>query len=375
MNDPDYWLRYRKADLVAQIAAEEAMGRTTGLLHAAKRMVAHLEEREADMDPKKDYAISIKSYDSTPETVSVAMCDQCLTPHPKAFCPKRITADKENALGKKKKDEKAVDVFWESLRLLRSDVDGLTARMAQRENAHRNLHASLEATDREVYGLRDFVHRANTEANKRLDDLEDKVTILDSSRICEVQRLNNIVLRVEQLEKTVADLTGRMGAREDAAHNLVEALDDVNKNLDTTDECVNVLKDTVATLADCVENLNRAQESTTATLKTQHHLTQRLHKRVSALEDRRDAPRYEMPKDCHCGHMEHPGQRCLYRRELPGETYECPCDDSPPTDESLTDRIAAAISVLTVLRRDVLKTSKHQPNTSQSSSSPAGSSP
>lgn len=54
-----------------------------------------------------------------------------------------------------------------------------------------------------------------------------------------------------------------------------------------------------------------------------------------------DAPRYEMPKDCHCGHMKHPGQRCLYRRELPGEIYECPCDDSPPTDESLTDRIAA----------------------------------
>lgn len=182
-----------------------------------------------------------------PETVSVAMCDQCLTPHPKAFCPKKITADKENTLGKKKDD----------LRDLRADHDL----------------------------MRDFIHRQNVVLNRRLDTLEDKV----------------------------ADLTGRMGAREDAAHNLVEALDDVNQNLDTTDaevasfkvlitdfiesfaqtddkldttdECVNVLKDTVAKLADCVENLNRAQESTTSILKTQHHLVQRLKKRLDQQHD------------------------------------------------------------------------------------------
>ena len=45
----DQWLRYRISDLKAQIAAEEAIGRNSGLLHAAQRMVKHL-ERQMDMD-------------------------------------------------------------------------------------------------------------------------------------------------------------------------------------------------------------------------------------------------------------------------------------------------------------------------------------
>lgn len=216
--DPDYWMRYRKADLVAQIAAEEALGRNTGLLHAAKRMVAHLEGQTNMQDYPKPEPITIKSYDTT-ETTVCANPDCRPWVHPAYLCPKRITADKENTLGKNKDDDWDKLSEWDRMR---QEIADLGERLTQRENAHRNLHASLEATDREVYGLRadhdlmrNFVHRQNVEANKRLDDL-----------------------------------TGRMGAREDAAHSLVEALDDVNKNLNTTDECVNVLSSRVYTLED-----------------------------------------------------------------------------------------------------------------------------
>lgn len=38
------WLIYRRADLNAAIAHEQALGRNTGLLHAARRAVALLDE-------------------------------------------------------------------------------------------------------------------------------------------------------------------------------------------------------------------------------------------------------------------------------------------------------------------------------------------
>lgn len=52
--DRDYWLRYRLADLRAQIAAEEALGRNTGLLRAAKRMVRHFDGEPTPTTPSFD---------------------------------------------------------------------------------------------------------------------------------------------------------------------------------------------------------------------------------------------------------------------------------------------------------------------------------
>lgn len=190
----DYWMRYRKADLVAQIAAEEALGRNTGLLHAAKRMVAHLEGQTNMQDYPKPEPITIKSYESKDcgcvpvfpvGTTMAAPCPDCLMPHPAHLCPKKlekITADQGNDLGK---------------------------------------------------------GRNTSERNAGNDVVE--------LNLSDWQRLNNEVTR---LTGAVADLTGRMGAREDAARSLVEALDDVNKNLNTTDECVNVLSSRVYALED-----------------------------------------------------------------------------------------------------------------------------
>lgn len=209
-DDPDYWLRYRKADLVAQIAAEEALGRNTGLLHAAKRMVAHLEGR-TDMKPKRNYAkpepITIKKYDSIPageplvaDPISIIMCDQCPSPHPKAFCPKRKAADQDSESGKEQdtseKEPKTLDVFWESLQLLRADVDSLTARMNLRKDDH-DL-------------MRDFVHRANIESNKRLDMVSSDIGRLDNSYVAQHRRVNAMDDGLNLLRETVGKLVEKI---------------------------------------------------------------------------------------------------------------------------------------------------------------------
>lgn len=187
-DDPDYWLRYRKADLVAQIAAEEALGRNTGLLHAAKRMVAHLEGR-TDMKPKRNYAkpepITIKKYDSIPagellvaDPISIIMCDQCPSPHPKAFCPKRKAADQDSESGKEQdtseKEPKTLDVFWESLQLLRGDVDGLTARMNLSE-------ATVDSLEEDIFVLRDamaMTDEVGKNHTEKIEKLSEAVSLM-----------------------------------------------------------------------------------------------------------------------------------------------------------------------------------------------------
>lgn len=182
--DDDYWLRYRKADLAAQIAAEEALGRNTGLLYAARRMVAHLEGRKSDTVRQAPTYCVRCGRSSLVAVINPknGVCTRCSTV----------------AATTKKKDD------------LRADHDL----------------------------LRNFVHRQNVVVSTRLD---------------------------------------------------------------TTDECVDILRETVEKLADNQEKLFHLIKLTQDTDLTQNRLLARCDDRLVKLEDRLDPP---------------------------------------PSDESLTDRIA-----------------------------------
>ena len=49
----EQWLKYRISDLKASLAREEAEGRNTALVHAARRMIRFLEDREEEMDRER----------------------------------------------------------------------------------------------------------------------------------------------------------------------------------------------------------------------------------------------------------------------------------------------------------------------------------
>lgn len=240
-----------------------------------------------------------------------APCPDCLLPHPAHLCPKKLAADKDN-------DKSLSD--WDRLK---NRVDDLNADINLLGATVKSLTGSID----NLLDMQKASHDIEASHDSMIDRLDRRLGDLESSRPMIGPLRDEVATLDRRLRRNLTAYDGLM----DRLRKRVEVLEDrLSPPQEATQKAdpdfwlryrISDLKSQIAA--------DEAMGRNTALL----HAAKRMVKHLEETPTK-ESRLYDVPKMCNCGHMVHPGQQCLFRMELPGETYECPCDDAPLTDRN-----------------------------------------